>query len=175
MATGGSSGSGSGSSGSGSSAISANLIFDSDLLVNARLLEKLDMETDASKAVIDWWYGVIDDAVYDEGDEYYDWVDYINSVETQKAKEGRILPFTEYKSEGEINPNNPATAKEVLEDGLLGEIQQNGNFSRLTAPELTVPAECGRQCNYTCMRRSRLHRKSQCSNGKWQFSCSGLL
>lgn len=67
MATGGSSGSGSGSSGSGSSAISANLIFDSDLLVNARLLEKLDMETDASKAVIDWWYGVSDDAVYDEG------------------------------------------------------------------------------------------------------------
>lgn len=138
MATGGSSGSGSGSSGSGSSAISANLIFDSDLLVNARLLEKLDMETDASKAVIDWWYGVSDDAVYDEGDEYYDWVDYINSVETQKAKEGRILPFAEYKSEGKINPNNPATAKEVLEDGLLGEIQQNGNFSRLTAPELTV-------------------------------------
>ena len=138
MATGGSSGSGSGSSGSGSSAISANLIFDSDLLVNARLLEKLDMEIDASKAVIDWWYGVIDDAVYDEGDEYYDWVDYINSVETQKAKEGRILPFAEYKSEGDINPNNPATAKEVLEDGLLGEIQQNGNFSRLTAPELTV-------------------------------------
>ena len=138
MATGGSSGSGSGSSGSGSSAISVNLIFDSDLLVNARLLEKLDMETDASKAVIDWWYGVIDDAVYDEGDEYYDWVDYINSVETQKAKEGRILPFAEYKSEGKINPNNPATAKEVLEDGLLGEIQQNGNFSRLTAPELTV-------------------------------------
>jgi len=138
MATGGSSGSGSGSSGSGSSAISANLIFDSDLLVNARLLEKLDMETDASKAVIDWWYGVSDDAVYDECDEYYDWVDYINSVETQKAKEGRILPFAEYKSEGKINPNNPATAKEVLEDGLLGEIQQNGNFSRLTAPELTV-------------------------------------
>ena len=138
MATGGSSGSGSGSSGSGSSAISANLIFDSDLLVNARLLEKLDMETDASKAVIDWWYGVSDDAVYDEGDEYYDWIDYINSVETQKAKEGRILPFAEYKSEGKINPNNPATAKEVLEDGLLGEIQQNGNFSRLTAPELTV-------------------------------------
>ena len=138
MATGGSSGSGSGSSGSGGSAISANLIFDSDLLVNARLLEKLDMEIDASKAVIDWWYGVSDDAVYDEGDEYYDWVDYINSVETQKAKEGRILPFAEYKSEGKINPNNPATAKEVLEDGLLGEIQQNGNFSRLTAPELTV-------------------------------------
>lgn len=138
MATGGSSGSGSGSSGSGSSAISANLIFDSDLLVNARLLEKLDMETTASKAVVDWWHGVIDDAVYDEGDEYYDWVDYINAVETKKASAERMLPFAEYKNEGEINPNNPATAKEVLEDGLLGEIQQNGNFSRQTAPELTV-------------------------------------
>lgn len=138
MATGGSSSSGSGSSGSGSSAISANLIFDSDLLVNARLLEKLDMETIASKAVVDWWYGVIDDAVYDEGDEYYDWVDYIKAVETKKASAERMLPFAEYKNEGEINPNNPATAKEVLEDGLLGEIQQNGNFSRQTAPELTV-------------------------------------
>ncbi len=138
MATGGSSSSGSGSSGSGSSAISANLIFDSDLLVNARLLEKLDMETTASKAVVDWWHGVIDDAVYDEGDEYYDWGDYINAVETKKASAERMLPFAEYKDEGEINPNNPATAKEVLEDGLLGEIQQNGSFSRQTAPELTV-------------------------------------
>ena len=34
--------------------------------------------------------------------------------------------------------NHPATAKEVLEDGLLGDIQYNGNFSRQDAPVITV-------------------------------------
>ena len=39
---------------------------------------------------------------------------------------------------GTAHPNHPATAKEVLEDGLLGDIQYNGNFSRQDAPAITV-------------------------------------
>ena len=71
----GGSGSSSGSS-SGSYAISANLIFDSDLLVNAHLLEQAKMENDASKAVMEWWYHAIPDAVYDTGDDdFFRWKD----------------------------------------------------------------------------------------------------
>ena len=136
----GSSGSGSSSgSSSGSYAISANLIFDSDLLVNAHLLEQAKMENDASKAVMEWWYNAIPDAVFDTGDDdFFRWTDYVNKSENQKYEEDRMLPFADYRENGALDPNHPATAKEVLEDGLLGDIQYNGNFSRQDAPAITV-------------------------------------
>lgn len=134
----GGSGSSSGSS-SGSYAISANLIFDSDLLVNAHLLEQAKMENDASKAVMEWWYNAIKDAVFDTGDDdFFKWTDYVNKSENQKYEENRMLPFADYRKNGVLDPNHPATAKEVLEDGLLGDIQYNGNFSRQDAPAITV-------------------------------------
>ena len=144
MATSG--GGSTGDGGSGSVMTSANLIFDTDLLVNARLLEAIGKANDAANAVIDRWYSVICDAAFDEGDEdYFDWTDYINRVEDTKLEEGRMLPFAEYRESGVLNPNHPASAKEVLEDGLLGEVQTNGNFSRLDAPELhTVQNEEGK-------------------------------
>ena len=49
-----------------------------------------------------------------------------------------MLPFADYRENGVLDPNHPATAKEVLEDGLLGDIQYNGNFSRQDAPAITV-------------------------------------
>lgn len=136
----GSSGSGSSSgSSSGSYAISANLIFDSDLLVNAHLLEQAKMENDASKAVMEWWYNAIPDAVFDTGDDdFFRWTDYVKKSENQKYEEDRMLPFADYRKNGALDPNHPATAKEVLEDGLLGDIQYNGNFSRQDAPAITV-------------------------------------
>ena len=134
----GGSGSSSGSS-SGSYAISANLIFDSDLLVNAHLLEQAKMENDASKAVMKWWDNAIQDAVFDTGDDdFFRWTDYVNKSENQKYEENRMLPFADYRENGVLDPNHPATAKEVLEDGLLGDIQYNGNFSRQDAPAITV-------------------------------------
>ena len=138
--TGSGSSSGSGESSSGSSAISANLVFDTDLLVNANLLEEVGKSTAESEAVIDWWYGMAGvDAVFnknDRDDQYYDWVDYINAVESSKKTE--ILSFEDYKAKGVVWNNSPATAKEVLEDGLLGEIQNNGDFSRPVVSAFTV-------------------------------------
>ena len=49
-----------------------------------------------------------------------------------------MLPFADYRENGALDPNHPATAKAVLEDGLLGDIQYNGNFSRQDAPAITV-------------------------------------
>lgn len=138
-----STGSGGSSSSDGSSsdtyAVSANLIFDSDLLVNAQLLRLADMENDASKAVLTWWDSAITDAVFDTGDEeFFDWTSYVNACEEFKYEEDKMLPFRDYRDEGEVYRNHPATAKEVLEDGLLGDIQSNGNFSRQDAPTLFV-------------------------------------
>ena len=97
------------------------------------------MENDASKAVMEWWYNAIPDAVFDTGDDdFFRWTDYVNKSENQKYEENRMLPFADYRENGALDPNHPATAKEVLEDGLLGDIQYNGNFSRQDAPAITV-------------------------------------
>ena len=86
-----------------------------------------------------WWDNAIPDAVFDTGDdEFFRWTDYVNKSENQKYEENRMLPFADYRENGALDPNHPATAKEVLEDGLLGDIQYNGNFSRQDAPAITV-------------------------------------
>ena len=118
---------------------------DAALLISCRrfgmlcYLEQTKMENDASKAVMEWWYNAIPDAVFDTGDDdFFRWTDYVNKSENQKYEENRMLPFADYRENGALDPNHPATAKEVLEDGLLGDIQYNGNFSRQDAPAITV-------------------------------------
>ena len=132
--------SGSGESDSGNMAVSANLVFDTDLLVNANILEKIGKSTTESEAVIHWWYEMAGvDAAFnknDKDDQYYDWVAYIHSVESSKTT--GIIPFEDYKTKGVVWNNSPAAAKEVLEDGLLGEIQNKGDFSRPAAGAFTI-------------------------------------
>lgn len=129
-ATSGGSGSGStDSDSSGSLAVSANLIFDTDLLVNAYILEDADKANDAANAVIAWWESTIPDAVYSLDDTaLYDWNDYVDECEGEKTENERMLPYAEYCEYGEIYTSHPAAAKEVLEDGLLGDIQQSSSF-----------------------------------------------
>lgn len=129
-ATSGGSGSGStDSDSSGSLAVSANLIFDTDLLVNAYILEDADKANDAANAVIAWWESTIPDAVYSLDDTaLYDWDDYVDECEGEKTENERMLPYAEYCEYGEIYTSHPAAAKEVLEDGLLGDIQQSSSF-----------------------------------------------
>ncbi len=59
-------------------AVSANLVFDTDLLVNANILEEIGKSTTESEAVIDWWYEMAGvDAAFnknDKDDQYYDWL-----------------------------------------------------------------------------------------------------
>ena len=132
---GGGSTGGSGSDSSGL-AISANLIFDSDLLVNAYLLDKLDLANDASEAVLNWWYKIIKDAVFEIGGTYYDWTGYMDAVNESLVANESWLPYGDYSGEEYAYP--PATAKEVLEDGLLGEIQDNGDYGKTDAPEYNI-------------------------------------
>ena len=145
--TGSGGGSSSGESSSGSSAISANLVFDTDLLVNAELLEEAGRSTAESEAVVDWWYNIIKDAVFDRAEgKYYDWTDYVSSVENKKYEDDQILSFEDYKRTGVTWSNSPATAKEVLEDGLLGEIQNNGDFARPAAGAFSRAEQGRRKC-----------------------------
>ena len=136
------SGSGGGSSdSSGGYMVSADLLFNSDLLANALLLEEMNVECAAAKKVVDNWYNVIYDAVFNQGDTTYKThTGYLNAVNDAKVAGAAWLGYAEYIAAGNVKttPNRPSAVKEVLEDGLLGDIQHSNTYGRLEAPKATV-------------------------------------
>lgn len=136
------SGSGGGSSdSSGGYMVSADLLFNSDLLANALLLEEMNVECAAAKKVVDNWYNVIYDAVFNQGDTTYKThTGYLNAVNDAKVAGAEWLGYAEYIAAGNVKttPNRPSAVKEVLEDGLLGDIQHSNTYGRLEAPKATV-------------------------------------
>lgn len=145
-ATGGSSGGGSSSDGSGGYMVSANLLFKSDLLVNALVLDKLGKATAASDKVVEDWYNMSGyDSLLNKGEveTYYKWDGYLDAVNNTKAAKddgAAWLPFAEYAkgASAETTPNRPYAVKEVLEDGLLGDVQHSNTYGRKEAPEVTA-------------------------------------
>lgn len=136
------SGSGGGSSdSSGGYKVSADLLFDSDLLANALLLEEMGVTCAAATKVVDNWYNVICDAVFNQGDTTYNThTGYLNAVNDAKVAGAEWLGYAEYIAAGNVKttPNRPSAVKEVLEDGLLGDIQHSNTYGRLEAPKATV-------------------------------------
>lgn len=145
-ATGGSSSGGSSSDGSGGYMVSANLLFKSDLLVNALVLDKLGRATAASDKVVEDWYNMSGyDSLLNKGEveTYYKWDGYLDAVNNTKAAKddgAAWLPFAEYAKDAsaETTPNRPYAVKEVLEDGLLGDVQHSNTYGRKEAPEVTA-------------------------------------
>lgn len=130
----------SGGSGDGSTTMAANLKFDADLLINAKLLVAIDRANDAAKGINDRWeYEMAGwDTVHDEAGTAYDWTDYINAVEDAEAA-GDYLSFSEYvKDADKDTTGTPYAIKSVLEDNLLGETQQGGSWIGQNPPALTL-------------------------------------
>ena len=121
------------SSSGGGYAISADLLFDSDLLANALVLEKVGAETSAASTVLDYWKGhVVSDAVFDKGDtKYYPIGAYISAVNTAQIEGTKWLPFASYRGTAEATANQPRATKAVLEDGLLGDLQDSSTSGKL--------------------------------------------
>lgn len=143
-ATGGSSSGGSSEDGGGSNTMPANLVFDTDLLANALLLHKMERTTaDVEKIVNYWRYDIAGrDSVFDKGaTDYYKYSSYITAVNTAQTGNASWLSYADYlknAGEGAKNPNRPYAVKAILEDGLLGETQYNGDYGKLTAPDFMV-------------------------------------
>ena len=141
---GGSSSGGSSEDGGGSNTMPANLVFDTDLLANALLLHKMERTTaDVEKIVNYWRYDIAGrDSVFDKGaTDYYKYSSYITAVNTAQTENASWLSYEDYlKNAGEDakNPNRPYAVKAILEDGLLGETQYNGDYGKLTAPDFMV-------------------------------------
>ena len=139
-ATGSTSSGGSSSDGSSGYAISTDFLFDSDLVANACVLNKLGRDTADSAAVLEYWnYSASTlDSVFNKGDTmYYDGTDYIDA--TNKAL---WVPFSEFVKTAEAGVYPPHATKAVLEDGLLGDIQDSTVSGRL---DYIVPTVSGNQ------------------------------
>lgn len=139
-ATGSTSSGSSSSDSSGGYAISTDFLFDSDLVANACVLNKLGRDTADSAAVLEYWnYSASTlDSVFNKGDTmYYDGTDYIDA--TNKAL---WVPFSEFVKTAEASVYPPHATKAVLEDGLLGDIQDSAVSGRL---DYIVPTVSGNQ------------------------------
>lgn len=128
------------SSSGGGYAVSADLLFDSDLLANALVLEKVGAETSAASTVLDYWKShVVSDAVFDKGDtNYYPIGAYISAVNTAQIKGTMWIPFASHRTTAEATANQPHATKAVLEDGLLGDIQDSSTSGKLDAITPTI-------------------------------------
>ena len=130
------------SSSGGGRAISANIIFNTDLVANAEIFEKLGIENAYAKGIVDRFEKDMTNylAVYDEeGKVFYDWAYYNTAVNTAKTK-GKYLTFSEYVKTPNVKTTNRLTrVKEVLEDNLLGELVMDGSYLGKTMEGFTYP------------------------------------
>lgn len=121
------------SSSGGGYAVSADLLFDSDLLANALVLEKVGAETSAASTVLDYWKtSVIADSVFNTGDtKYYTFSNYISEVNKAQTKGTMWLSFASYRTDAQATASQPRATKAVLEDGLLGDLQDSSTSGKL--------------------------------------------
>ena len=131
-ATGSTSG-GSSSDGSSGYAISTDFLFDSDLVANANVLDKLNKSTADSTAVLEYWkYNASTlDSVFNKGDvKYFSGTDYTDYVSTDRN--GKLWKsYADFKSSHEASVFPPHATKAILEDGLLGDIQDSTASGKL--------------------------------------------
>lgn len=140
-ATGSTSSGGSSSDGSsGGYAISTDFLFDSDLVANANVLDKLNKSTADSTAVLEYWkYNASTlDSVFNKGDvKYFSGTDYTDYVSTDRN--GKLWKsYADFQSSHEASVFPPHATKAILEDGLLGDIQDSSASGKLDYIEPAV-------------------------------------
>ena len=132
-----------GSPSSGGNSVSANIIFNTDLVANAEIFEKLGIENAYAKGIVDRFEKDMTNyiAVYDEeGKVFYDWEYYNDAVNTARTK-GKYLTFSEYVKTPNVKTTGRLTrVKEVLEDNLLGELVMDGSYLGKSIEGFTYPS-----------------------------------
>lgn len=134
--------SGSGSEG-GSNTMNANIIFSADLLTNAKIVEKLGLDSQYASAISTRWDEMSHDSVYFEGAEkVYTCTGFFDAANTARV-EKKLLTFAEYvkNDKAETTLNRPYAVKKVLEDNLLGEATSFSEASAIAAPYLVPVVE----------------------------------
>ena len=128
----------------GSNTMNANLIFSADLLTNAKIVEKLGLDSQYASAISARWDEMSHDSVYFEGaEQVYTCEGFFDAANTART-EKKLLTFAEYVNGGkaETTLNHPYAVKKVLEDNLLGETTSFSESSSVAAPDL-IPVKRG--------------------------------
>lgn len=135
----------------GSTTMSADLLFDADLLTNALVLTELGVENESAQAIADRWKHDMSGwnaVIGEDGTTFYSFAEYRDAVEKAKV-DGKYLSFADYiKSENAVTTQNrPYAVKYVLEDNRLGATIMNGAYLGKTAPKLILVDENGNMIN----------------------------
>ena len=132
-----------GSPSSGGNSVSANIIFNTDLVANAEIFEKLGIDNACAKGIVDRFEKDMTNyiAVYDEeGKVFYNWEYYNDAVNTARTK-GKYLTFSEYVKTPNVKTTSRLTrVREVLEDNLLGELVMDGSYLGKSIEGFTYPS-----------------------------------
>lgn len=146
-ATGSISGDSSSDGSSSGYAISTDFLFKGDLIANACVLNKLNKDTTESTAVLEYWnYSTSTlDSTFNKGNTmYYSGTDYMSYIYGSKADSSKLWkPFAEYTASAAASVNPPHQTKEVMEDGLLGDVLDSSVSGKLNyvAPDKGTYAE----------------------------------
>ena len=136
----------------GSTTMSADLMFDADLLTNALLLKNIGVENESAQAIADRWnYDMSgwDAVIGEDGTKFYSFAEYRDAVEKAKNEDGEYLSFADYIADESAAEtlNRPYAVKYVLEDNRLGGTMMSGSYLGKTAPKLVLVDENGHQVN----------------------------
>ena len=137
---GGSASSGSGSEG-GSNTMNAYIVFNADLLANAKIMTKLNTGNEYATAIVNRWDDMSKVSVYAEGsNKSYTYSGFITATNLSHGQ-NKALTFAGYVASGEATENtrgNPYSVKQVLEDNLLGEATSFSETANKAAPEIAL-------------------------------------
>ena len=154
--SGGSAGGGTGDSEDGSNAgmIRANVIFDFDLIANAKILGALDMQTNYSSKVLNWWESLTKDGIIrTDGDDHLMTYTYFKNHAGMSSSSGdddyvtyeelheNALSDSEMAADTSVfTLNRPYQVKNMLEDGLLGTNYMYSDAAAKESPAVTAQA-----------------------------------
>ena len=131
----GTSGGGSDDGISGTPSMSADLMFNVDLLANAEIFDKLKINNDYATEIVDRFEKDIVRclSVYDEtSGKNYNWL-YYNTAVNEAKNLGKYLSFADYIKTGDAKViERKKKAKEVLEDNLLGALDYGDTFGKVS-------------------------------------------
>lgn len=137
--SGGSASSGSGSEG-GSNTMNAYIVFNADLLANAKIMTKLNTGNEYATAIAERWAELSHIDVYAKGSsDVYTYAGYADAVNDAHVA-GAALTFADYaaKENAEKTAGRPYAVKQVLEDNLLGETTTFSETSNKAVPDIVL-------------------------------------
>ena len=120
---------GSSSTGSAGYNINANLLFEHDLLANALILNHIGLRNNAATTVVNrfFTYQKPEGVLTNDLTPIYDLADFLNKVKSERLDASTQLSFAEYLNGATKQRAYVGKIKRVLEDGLLGPVENLGD------------------------------------------------